>query len=194
MTQHPRRKFLKSTALAAACLGGGLQPEAAKCAEEVSDPDRGPDLAILNATVYTVDEQRPKAEAFAVRHGRFVAVGSTVGGIMLLEGIVKFVVSIGVIVEHDAAGRRIDRDLFDARDHAKHFADLLEQFRIALAGRDFHAHTPRHLVGDLEIHLRHRWCSSLRGGGRFAPHATGGALQRGEGKLRARFRQVRAAA
>ena len=88
--------------------------------------------------------------------GRTVAVGSTVSGIMLLEGTMKFVVSIGVIVEHDAAGGRIDRDLFDTRDYAKHFADLLEQFRIALAGRDFHAHAPRHLMGDLEIHLGHR--------------------------------------
>ena len=113
---------------------------------------------------------------------------------MLLEGTMKFVVSIGVIVEHDAAGGRIDRDLFDARDYAKHFANLLEQFRIALAGRDFHAHPPRHLVGDVEIHLRHRWCSGLNGGGRFAPHPTRGALQRGEGKLRARFRPARAAA
>jgi predicted amidohydrolase YtcJ len=36
-----------------------------------------PDLVVLNAQVYTVDQALPRAEAFAVRNGRFVAVGST---------------------------------------------------------------------------------------------------------------------
>jgi len=39
--------------------------------------ERGPELALLNGTIYTVDDHRPKAEAFAVQHGRFVAVGTT---------------------------------------------------------------------------------------------------------------------
>jgi hypothetical protein len=37
----------------------------------------GPDLVIVNARVYTVDEKSPRAEAFAIKNGRFVAVGST---------------------------------------------------------------------------------------------------------------------
>lgn len=36
-----------------------------------------PDLVVLNATVYTVDPRMPKAQAFAVKAGRFVAVGSS---------------------------------------------------------------------------------------------------------------------
>jgi predicted amidohydrolase YtcJ len=36
-----------------------------------------PDLLIFNAKVYTVDPSMPKAEAFAVKAGRFTAVGST---------------------------------------------------------------------------------------------------------------------
>ena len=36
-----------------------------------------PDLVVFNAKVYTMDSRSPKAEAFAVRAGRFVAVGST---------------------------------------------------------------------------------------------------------------------
>jgi predicted amidohydrolase YtcJ len=36
-----------------------------------------PDLVVLNATVYTVDTAQPRAEAFAVRDGRFLAVGTT---------------------------------------------------------------------------------------------------------------------
>ena len=35
-----------------------------------------PDLVVFNAKVYTVDSRAPKAEAFAVKDGRFVAVGS----------------------------------------------------------------------------------------------------------------------
>ena len=35
------------------------------------------DTAILNANVITVDPQRPHAEALAIAHGRFVAVGTT---------------------------------------------------------------------------------------------------------------------
>src|SRR5262245_37774567 len=35
------------------------------------------DLVVFNANVYTVDSRAPKAEAFAVKVGRFAAVGST---------------------------------------------------------------------------------------------------------------------
>src|SRR6202044_751683 len=35
------------------------------------------DLVVFNAKVYTVDPQGPRAEAFAVKGGRFLAVGST---------------------------------------------------------------------------------------------------------------------
>ena len=36
-----------------------------------------PDLLVLNAKIYTVDARAPKAQAFAVKGGRFVAVGAT---------------------------------------------------------------------------------------------------------------------
>lgn len=36
-----------------------------------------PELAVLNATIYTVDDKQPTAQAFLVRGGRFAAVGST---------------------------------------------------------------------------------------------------------------------
>jgi predicted amidohydrolase YtcJ len=38
---------------------------------------RDADLVVFNAKVYTVDSRAPKAEAFAVKDGRFAAVGST---------------------------------------------------------------------------------------------------------------------
>lgn len=70
-TRHSRRGFF-------ALAGGGLvalnQPWFAAAADsDATDPD----LVVINAKVYTVDSQIPKAEAFAVRGGRFVAVGTT---------------------------------------------------------------------------------------------------------------------
>jgi adenine deaminase len=35
-----------------------------------------PDLILINGNVLTSDQTQPRAEAFAVKHGRFVAVGS----------------------------------------------------------------------------------------------------------------------
>src|SRR5665213_1724905 len=35
-----------------------------------------PDLVVVNAKVITVDPRQPRAEAFAIKNGRFLAVGS----------------------------------------------------------------------------------------------------------------------
>ena len=40
-------------------------------------PGPDPDLVVLNARVYTMDAAAPRAEAFAVSGGRFIAVGSS---------------------------------------------------------------------------------------------------------------------
>ncbi len=37
----------------------------------------GPDLVVFNAKIYTMDPATPRAEAFAVKNGRFVAVGGS---------------------------------------------------------------------------------------------------------------------
>jgi len=39
--------------------------------------DQDPDLVVVNAKIYTVDPLVPRAEAFAVKRGRFVAVGGS---------------------------------------------------------------------------------------------------------------------
>ena len=36
-----------------------------------------PDLVVINAKVYTIDSRVPRAEALAVKAGKFVAVGRT---------------------------------------------------------------------------------------------------------------------
>jgi len=77
-----RRTFLT---LAGAGLAGAslpLTPDAALAqstqpAAPTASGDTTPDLVVVNATVYTMDTRAPRAEAFAVKDGRFVAVGST---------------------------------------------------------------------------------------------------------------------
>lgn len=74
MLSSSRRGFLQRSLLAGffgrmgwPALGRGAEPKA----------ERGPELVLLNGNVCTIDERRPRAEAFAVQHGRFVAVGTT---------------------------------------------------------------------------------------------------------------------
>jgi predicted amidohydrolase YtcJ len=68
----PRRRFLAGTAAVAATAFDLPAQDAAPASAGSSAPD----LAVVNAVVYTVDERRPRAEAFAVKNGRFVAVGT----------------------------------------------------------------------------------------------------------------------
>lgn len=72
--RYNRRKFANLvTAGIAGIAGAPLFTSRAAAAAETSSPD----LVVLNAKVYTVDSSAPKAEAFAVKAGRFAAVGST---------------------------------------------------------------------------------------------------------------------
>ena len=70
-----RREFLRDGALGAATIGAGIGPIG--CASGPASRSSALDLAVIHGRVYTVDEKIPRAEAFAVKHGRFVAVGTT---------------------------------------------------------------------------------------------------------------------
>ena len=70
--QHSRRGFIGLTGAGLAGFLSGPWLGAASAAE-----GQDPDLVVFNAKVYTVDSRAPKAEAFAVKAGRFTAVGST---------------------------------------------------------------------------------------------------------------------
>jgi predicted amidohydrolase YtcJ len=69
---HDRRSFLKR---ASACFAGlaVAPPNRANAAVQVRPASA--DLVVFNAKVYTVDSNQPKADAFAVKSGRFTAVG-----------------------------------------------------------------------------------------------------------------------
>src|SRR6266478_9097108 len=67
-----RRGFMNLTGAGIAALVGGAWPGTAAANE-----GRDADLVVFNAKVYTVDSRAPKVEAFAVKAGRFIAVGNT---------------------------------------------------------------------------------------------------------------------
>jgi predicted amidohydrolase YtcJ len=75
--RQSRREFLQvsSTALAAVAGAPELLAAAQGAPPQGVGPD--PDTIVVNAKVYTMDPQVPRAEAFAIVNGRFVAVGST---------------------------------------------------------------------------------------------------------------------
>jgi hypothetical protein len=81
--RRSRREFLGLTTAGAAGIlarpwlgdsgSGGFFPAAFAQSQQGVDPD----LVVLNSKVYTMDAAAPRAQAFAVSRGRFVAVGST---------------------------------------------------------------------------------------------------------------------
>lgn len=90
MSDLTRGEFLGVGAALAATLGGGSARDvegvlrrgpgglrdAGQGAQVRLDGSTAPDLIVTDARVYTVDERLPTAEAFAVKDGRFVAVGA----------------------------------------------------------------------------------------------------------------------
>ena len=69
-----RRGFMGLTGAGVAGLVGSQGPVGAAMAALAPQE---PDLVVFNAKVYTVDPIAPRAEAFAVKAGRFVAVGGS---------------------------------------------------------------------------------------------------------------------
>src|SRR5437016_718500 len=73
--RHSRREFMGLSGAGIAGLLGAHWPIGAAIAQIGSVQE--PDLVVLNAKVYTVDPLVPRTEAFAVKAGRFAAVGTT---------------------------------------------------------------------------------------------------------------------
>jgi predicted amidohydrolase YtcJ len=84
MGEVSRGEFLGIGAMLAAGFGvGGWELSASERRATTALGPRqvaggsAPDLVVLNGRVYTVDDAMPRAEAFAVKDGRFVAVGGS---------------------------------------------------------------------------------------------------------------------
>src|SRR5580765_2975794 len=81
MRKFTRGEFLGFGAALAGAFTLGRGPGAARVEQPVLAQNAAaggePDLVVLNARVLTSDTAAPRAEAFAVKNGRFIAVGST---------------------------------------------------------------------------------------------------------------------
>ena len=110
MGKSTRRQFLGWTGLIAgaaasgSCVGGARQSSAFE-----------PDLVVLNGRIYTMDDDLPRAEALAVKSGRFVAVGSS-------QDVANLVSSSSEVI--DAEGMTITPGFIDAHTHPEGVEEL----------------------------------------------------------------------
>ncbi|MEW7291117.1 amidohydrolase [Aquimarina sp. 2304DJ70-9] len=85
-------------------------------------PKTPADVLVLNANVYTVDENQPKAEAFVIKEGKFIAVGTS-------EELLN---TYDVADTLDAEGKTIIPGLIDA--HCHFYGLGLQQQKVDLMG------------------------------------------------------------
>src|SRR5437588_7067847 len=74
MPKYTRGEFLGFGAALAGAFGISRSP-----VEPTEQPSTttAPDLIVVNANIYTIEASQPRAEAFAIKNGRFLAIGST---------------------------------------------------------------------------------------------------------------------
>jgi predicted amidohydrolase YtcJ len=109
--RQSRKDFLSLTGVGIAGALGAGWPATVGAFQAQGAPTRAQDadLVVYNAKVYTVDSRLPRAEAFAVKGNRFVAVGSTAE----IRGLVgKGTQSI------DAKGMTVVPGFIDCHNHA----------------------------------------------------------------------------
>jgi predicted amidohydrolase YtcJ len=70
----------------AALLGMGTFACPLRAQRQQNAPVAAPDLAVFNGRVVTLDSRQPRAEAFAIMNGRFLAVGSNTDIRNLVQG------------------------------------------------------------------------------------------------------------
>lgn len=107
MSKFTRNEFLKWAALSGV-LGADLIPRVEAQVPALAG-SRNPDLIVINARVYTCDTARAQAEAFAVKNGRFMAIGTS-ADIKGLGGPQTQTI--------DAAGMTLTPGFIDTHNHA----------------------------------------------------------------------------
>jgi predicted amidohydrolase YtcJ len=92
--QFTRIRFFRSACIFLSFfLVSGCSPQ-----QDAVDELPGPDLIVINADVHTVDASDPKAEAFAIADGKFIAIGSTAEIRQLAGGTTEIIDVAGVTV------------------------------------------------------------------------------------------------
>lgn len=103
MSGLSRKEFLGLGAVAAAGLSTGCRPGGAP------DSDAAADLIVVNGRVLTQDDARPSATAFAVKNGRFTAVGS--------DADIRNLAAAGRTQVLDVEGMAVFPGFIDAHSH-----------------------------------------------------------------------------
>jgi predicted amidohydrolase YtcJ len=85
MAKVTRAEFLGLSGLLAGAAIGRGRSTAPGASVSAGPFAAEPDFVVVNARVYTIDDKQPRAEAFAVRDGKFIAVGRT-GDVRNLAG------------------------------------------------------------------------------------------------------------
>ncbi len=92
-----------------ALTGASLASPSLFAQQQENRPADAPDLVVLNARVITVNPRQPRAEAFAIKNGRFSAVGSSAN--------IRNMIRAGVAT-WDAKGATIVPGFIDTHNHA----------------------------------------------------------------------------
>lgn len=110
--QRSRRDFMSLSALGAASLIGAPLLSSQVRAQSAAPVTAGtsPDLIVHNANVYTVDARAPRAQAFAVKGDRFIAVGSSADVRRLAGSDTRL---------YDADGMTVVPGFIDCHNHAR---------------------------------------------------------------------------
>ncbi len=110
-----RREFVESSAALAAALGLPELPWPNQPPPQGQRADGKADLIVMNGRIYTMDGAQPRAEAFAVKNGRFMAVGSS--------SDIRNLAAAGTQVI-DATGMTVTPGFIDAHCHPSGVAEL----------------------------------------------------------------------
>ncbi|MAG69518.1 MAG: amidohydrolase [Vicinamibacterales bacterium] len=110
MTKYSRKEFLRlgGAGIAATGIGWGATPLIGQVGPTGRADATHPDVVLVNGRVFTIDDALPRAEAFAVKHGRFVAVGSNDDIRNIVGGDTEII---------DAEGRTVTPGFIDAHAH-----------------------------------------------------------------------------
>ena len=109
MTKYTRSEFLKIAGASAAATGFGFGSAPPSQSSRGGSVDAtSPDVALVNGRVLTVDDGLPRAEAFAIKNGRFVAIGSN-------DDIRNIITSSTDVI--DAEGKTVTPGFIDAHSH-----------------------------------------------------------------------------
>ena len=119
MRKYTRGEFISLTALLAGAATLTKIPFARAAAQQrtPAPTTEPPDLVLVNGRVLTMDANMPRAEAFAVQHGRFVAVGSNADVRNLATRNTPVI---------DAAGMTVTPGFIDCHCHPRGVNELYE--------------------------------------------------------------------